>query len=52
MTFKFNEYEMYLQLNYVIANDLPVVIGIYLIHSHNYSTRKTVIPPSFSLNLM
>lgn len=52
MTFKFNGHEICLQLNYVTANDLPVVTGIYLIHSHKYSARKTVIPPSFSLNLM
>lgn len=52
MTFKFDEHEMYVQLNYVIANDLPVVIRIDLFHSHNYSARKTVIPPLFSPNLM
>ena len=40
------------QLNYVTADDLPVETGINLFHSHNYNARKTVIPPSFSLNLM
>lgn len=50
--FKFNYYGKYLQLNCVIANDLPVQIKMDLIKSQNYIGQNTVIVPAFSLILM
>lgn len=59
MTFKFNDYgkylqlnAKYLQLNCVIANDLSVEIKMDFINSQNRIGRNTVIPPAFSLILM